>query len=97
MRVRRFLDLSTAHLDEESRDWLELRLGGNGMPNEPVFNDAATEVGWWMWVPSEEKYERDDTPGALRRLFLHALALGCDYILFDRDAEPSPALPTFDW
>jgi hypothetical protein len=28
---------------------------------------------------------------------LHARSLGCDYVLFDRDAEVDPYLPSWQW
>ena len=37
-----------------------------------------------------------DDPDDLGRVMTHARQLGAEYVLFDRDAPPSDALPVFD-
>lgn len=86
--VRTFLDLSTGHLTVETRALLDSK-------DAPV-PVHRNEHGWLAWVPTDEANLQDTFyyPADLVACFKHARALGCDYILFDCDAERDDAL---DW
>jgi hypothetical protein len=91
--IRPFLDLSTAHLDAASKRWLS---------NEA--RDAGSYEGCYGWFTCA--YRDPDEPGSiihdadrpavLAAILQHAASLGCDYVLFDADAEESEALPVFE-
>jgi hypothetical protein len=96
--IRQFLDLSTAHLDEASKRWLTNAAW-----------DASAFHGCYGWFAAT--YPDTDNPGhsevttgsgdlqapaALATIFEYACTLGCDYVLFDDDAEIDPALATFE-
>lgn len=88
--VRKFLDLSTAHLPREILESL------------PELTVAyPTEYGALLWVPEDlEDYYGgldQDIPEELRRVVVYARELDCDYILFDSDALIDDNLPTFEW
>lgn len=86
--VRKFLDLSTAHLDAEGRDHLEQ--GGEGMVVYP------TAYGWFVYVSEADALASYTVPQCLLDILDRARQLGCDYVLLDCDAEEDSELPTFD-
>lgn len=91
--IRNFLDLSTMHLSKDARDLLD----------ELCVNAS---FGYFVWAPTDAPIPGTDQPNDearpehwppdLWRVMAYARANGCDYILFDADAEIDPALPTFD-
>ena len=90
--VRRMLELSTANLPP--------CFGGRELSGVPGVFAWKTGYGWLMWVP-------DDPPGSAREetavppeslaVQVYARGRGCDYVLFDGDAAPDPALPHWEW
>jgi hypothetical protein len=49
---------------------------------------SSTEGGWFTSAVID-----DDTPNDLRAVFAYALSLGCQYVLFDMDADQIDQLP----
>lgn len=86
--VRKFLDLSTAHLDAEARDHLEQ--AGEGVVVYP------TAYGWFVYVSEADALASYTVPQCLLDILDRARQLGCDYVLLDCDAEEDSELPTFD-
>ena len=85
--VRRFYDLSTAHLSAETIEMLDAGRGGP-MSADPV------EYGWLVWINEDEAAARGlGVPEEMLNIFRIAKAAGCDYILFDRDAPLSGTIP----
>jgi hypothetical protein len=88
--VRRFLDLSTAHLANTTRDlwscdWLR-----------PSWA-SRTEYGWFIWSGTAEADDPEDhLPAEVVACRKFARTLGCDYILFDADAETVEGLEVFE-
>lgn len=90
--IRKFLDLSTAHLKPET---LAL-LAGRTLETLP-FAGAATAYGWFAYAHDDNCGEGDDRiPDEMYACMEHARRLGCDYLLFDCDSEPVDGLPVFD-
>ncbi|TPG55902.1 hypothetical protein EAH89_13255 [Roseomonas nepalensis] len=87
--VRRFLDLSNAHLTKEDRALLEACAGRD--TGELLC--ASTPYGWFVFA-CEERPQISDT---LWALFQEARQHGCEYLLFDRDAAEIDGFPVFDW
>ena len=87
--VRRFLDLSNAHLTNEDRLLLDVCAGHDA--GEMLC--ASTPYGWFVYA-CEERPQISDT---LWGLFQEARQRGCDYLLFDRDAAEIDGFPVFDW
>jgi hypothetical protein len=53
--------------------------------------------GWWMFAPEElGGYREPELSNNLRRICAYARTCGCDYILFDSDAEIDKNLPVFE-
>lgn len=98
MTVRKFLDLSTGHLTEETRD--RLSDGEGPTPTYP----HPDGFGWLVWVPEDqgvmaelEKWAEDvNCPADLLACFKAARKRGCDYILFDSDGEPVDYLTDYE-
>lgn len=89
--IRTFLDLSTAHLSEETCLTLNSYEGVTAyeMP-----------YGWLMYVPIrgiDELAHDGNWPPELLPIVTLARSRGCDYVLFDGDASQTALLPTFDW
>ncbi|WP_431983796.1 hypothetical protein [Streptomyces qinglanensis] len=85
--IRSFLDLSTAHLREETRANL------NSYEGVVAYK---TTYGWLMYASEEADFtEGDDWPSELLPIINLARANDCAYVLFDADAPETDALPTF--
>lgn len=79
--VRRYLDLSTAHLTK-------------GTVGNPPFLVARYEYGVLLYVPDEVG---DGCPEDLAKVVKYAKKHDCSMILFDSDAPTLGALPTYPW
>lgn len=92
--VRKFLDLSTAHLSAEDIAYIEgeIAIGCSAYSGENGFFAHCQED---CDNPGELTAD-EKRPAGLSRIFRHAIENGCEYVLFDRDAEPDPALPVFE-
>lgn len=91
--VRRFLDLSTAHLSPAARDWLE----NKDWADSSSLPGGATSYGWFVYAPAEFPMNDDEMPPELAGVLRFARSHGTDYVLFDRDAMEIDGLPTFPW
>ena len=91
-QVRKFLDLSTGHLPRKTAEEIEAEV----FPKKPAMQ---SEYAWLFSVPEtiQELHDAGVTCGAFLNVMVLAQDTGCDYVLFDRDAEPVDWLPTFDW
>ena len=82
--IRPFLDLSTAHISEETANWLT--------KDGRAFS---SETGFLIWVPGE--YIGDPAfPDDLLTLLKAALGVA-DYLMLDRDAPTDERFQIFDW
>lgn len=86
--LRLFFDCSNAHLSPASRSYLERECA---LPESAA---AATTYGWFVWAEEEPVAAM---PADLAAIMAYARSQGAEYILFDRDAAVSDALPTFSW
>jgi hypothetical protein len=84
------LDLSTSHLPEHLGDALS---GEDGVTAYELAH------GWLMWVPDDpdtHAADYDAVPSEVLVVQRYARARGCDYVLFDADADTVTDLPTWD-
>lgn len=91
MVVRKFLDLSTAHLRPETVDLIDGE-------HSPVLRfPHPDEYGWFIYVDEDWAVEdcSQSAPQDLVECLRYAAKAGCPYILFDCDAEIDEALPTY--
>ena len=88
--IHDLLELSTAHLPPQLADHLS---------NIPGVHVCVTVYGWLMWVPDPGDDASAVSSGCdvLAPIQRYAQALGCAYVLFDRDAEVVNDLPSWDW
>lgn len=93
--IRRFLDLSTAHLDDAAKAWLEMEADDasayEGRHGFFVHCKEDPDNPGQLWPDTDAP-----RPESLDRIFLYAIGQGCDYVLFDCDAQVDEALPTFE-
>ena len=82
--IRKFLDLSTAHISGKTNSWLE----SEGRPSI-----HQTDAGWFLWC----SLFNEEMPRDLLTVVAYARGLGCCYVMLDRDAELIEALPTYEW
>jgi hypothetical protein len=90
--IRTVLDLSTAHLPEH--------LGRHGLSGQDSVIADQLEHGWLMWVPPDpdaHAADHPDLPPEALAVQRYARQCGCDYVLFDTDADQIGDLPTWDW
>ena len=97
------MDLSTAHLPERFFNSEVEGEAGNirsyiwGTPVQPL------EHGALLWIPDDPKAsaeagtDGETTAPEVLAIQLFARGLGCDYVLFDADAEETDELPRWDW
>ncbi len=92
------LSLSTAHIKE----------GDNDLLDKDVLSLVVKkyEYGWIIWIPALEELVSYQFIDAVRSegfslvfysLLLEARAHDCNYLMFDKDVEPDPALTKFEW
>lgn len=92
--LRLFFDCSTTHLSRETRTWLDGRsveAATRGL--SPIDAPSATPFGWFLWA---EARPGNEVPEDLAVVMRHARKHRAEFILFDSDAPPDPALPIFD-
>jgi hypothetical protein len=96
--IRKFLDISNAHVSKEARDWLNEQAAENhedgGYPG--CWHVASHVFGWWLRA-AEPDDAHEGFPESLLPVCAHAKAAGCDFILLDADAEVIDGLPVYDW
>ena len=93
--VRKFLDISTANLPEETA----LAIDAESFPKKPAM---VGEYGWLFSVPEfSEVYQVLEDQGVKCKIFvalmIYAAQNECDFILFDRDGLCLDGFPVFDW
>lgn len=92
-RIVKVLDLSTAHIPEQ--------YGQNLAALDGVIAYEHGEYGYLMWVPEHPVIHALEgmelPPSEIVEIQLFARNLGCDYVLFDRDADIIDDLPHWDW
>lgn len=93
--VRRFLDLSTGHLKPETHKWLDA-LCESQKRGDLASWASCTPFGWFVWAHDEES-DLSEFPEDLRTCMAKAQAMGCDYVLFDRDAAPEGDALDLPW
>ena len=97
--LRILLDLPTAHLTRETREWMETQAretAENGTNGGSVIDVGNLPHGWYLRVRTDIA---DRIPADLHACMLKAAELGAHSILFDTDAEESPAtgdLPLYE-
>ncbi len=82
MAIRKFLDLSTAHVTKETARLLDAKL----------CYAVNTGTGWFIFVLPENPDVAD-----LAAVFDLARKSDCDYVLMDCDADVLEELPSWDW
>ena len=87
--ITRMLELSTEHLSESTVDLIEMKTN-----DIPVFYDKAGRVWFPVLVPESWPHTM---PADLKGVFEHAAAQNCAWVMFDRDCDTLPSLPTFEW
>jgi hypothetical protein len=95
--VRRFLELSTAHLPKAVMADLN---GYDGVVAH------AYPHGAWLWVPEDpaehaagygDPAEHDGVPAQVLVIQVYARAAGCDWVRLDADGDRNPELPHWNW
>ena len=95
-RIFKTLDLATVHLPHRI-------LASDG---EDITACHPLSYGLFLWVPPDAgSFDPDpdgtgeatgDNDPVVRRIRAYARELGCDYVMFDVDADEDQRLPTFD-
>ncbi len=88
LEIRKFLTLSTGHVTAETATKLDLYPAAWGIYGGPL------EAGWFIWAP---EHDIEGAPEDLMRVLRFARAHDCPYVLFDRDGDVIPDLPTWEW
>jgi hypothetical protein len=91
-----FLDCSTGHLTQQTREWLDARAMLTVLEPEKMTHwVAGSPYGWFIYA--DEEPSGKDFPADLIAVMKYARAAGCAYILFDRDAgDPIEGLAWYE-
>ena len=89
--IRKFMDLSTAHVDEESRDILD-KWADDQDNAETICGKH--QYGWFFYAPEEGI---ETWPLILQNLVGYARFHDCEYINLDRDGDILHDVHIFDW
>lgn len=98
-RIVKMLELSTGHVPEHIGNTLD------GLGSLPGVIADKREYGWFMWVPDDvgkrvaETKAMDDgeVPPEIVNIWRFARRLGCDWVMFDCDADSNDNLPFWAW
>jgi hypothetical protein len=93
LEIKPFLTLSTAHITQDSSEYLQASTGDNS-PNRdgPAVGDWP--YGYFIYCDEEPL---PDWPEDVRAVMAFARKHGCEYLLLDRDADTTEELPQYDW
>ena len=92
--IRKFLDLSTAHLGERDKELLDLYAAPDSTVGPLTIKGV---YGWFMYATDDPAgYSEADLPTHLRAISAYARKHGCDYVLFDSDAAVNEELRVFE-
>lgn len=91
--IVRMLDISTAHVTEETMGWLDT-VGVSGVSPLVVYDKS--EYGWWVYTPPEwEETETADIPADLLAVLTYAKGKNCAWVMFDCDSDRIDELPQY--
>jgi len=90
MTVRRFLDVSTAHVSEESRR----QLSSGELEGAFVVYPHPHGCGWFLYIFPDERM--DAAPRDLHAIRSYAIAERCAYVCLDRDGPLIDGLPIYE-
>ncbi len=97
--IRRFMDLSTRHLDGEARDFLEATGDGEHltpMLSRDTWPAIRTPTGFFVYAWEADQLPTVRVPHSLGIIMVHARRHGCDYLMFDQDGPDDPELELFE-
>lgn len=94
--VMQMLDLSTAHITQETAKWIEEELK---LEHSTIIAFPKDEYGWFIHVPNyeEDAEYMEYPPKDLLYLFGVAKGMHCEWICLDRDAQIDWTLPHYKW
>ena len=93
MEIVKTLVLTTAHVTEETAQWLD------SDPDQlVVYNKESGEdqYGWFIPVYMAQEVLEEAIPEELKEIIQFADAHKCTWIMFDRDADEIDELPVFE-
>ena len=102
--VRKYLDVSAAHMTEQDNDLLAKALEDGDKVNMVLPHTLPYSYGNWVWVPDAEEMESHESmytsygfSPAFVGVLKYARENDCDWVNFDRDGEVCEDLPTHEW
>lgn len=93
--VQSFIALCTSHLTKETADYLTV----TNHEDWPYAGGPYAGYGWFFYAHDENNslIGEQSIPADLWAVMTYARKQGCSYVLFDRDADTTEELPTYDW
>lgn len=100
--VRRFMDASTSHVSETTRDWLDEqgRIAAavrTSQDESPAIHIGKTDTGWFFYAPEDTDFAELEVPDDVIHLMQEARKRGCEYVMLDCDADTLDGLPVYEW
>jgi len=93
MAIIKMLDLSTAHIRQETGDWLtNCSYHDTG---DPIVY-AKQDYGWFVYAYPDEEIP-EEIPEDLLKVIKYARKKKCIWIMLDGDAPDIKELPVYDW
>ncbi|MER8376664.1 hypothetical protein [Mesorhizobium sp. M1409] len=94
LEIHKFVVVSTAHVSEATAK----RLDHTPAKDWPCAGGPYAEYGWFVYAHDENSGPGENAiPADLFDVMTWARRQGCEYILFDCDADQVDGLPAYDW
>jgi hypothetical protein len=91
LEIHKMLCAATNNVNEHTADMLTIN-----HESVPVTYEKGN-YGWFVYVPATHDEMPEECPEELSAILKFAREQGCCWIMFDRDCDPLPGFPEFDW
>lgn len=97
LETHKMLALSTGHLTLETAQWLNHKIELDGMKRPVCYDKSSGNESYGWFIPIVEGRVPANIPLELQACMTLAHQQGCDWLMFDRDVDEVPHLPTYEW
>jgi hypothetical protein len=99
LEIAKMLILSTSHVTNETR--LKMEQWAEGEADENGFIPTVYRKGDYGWIihvhEAESEMDTDRFPEDVTAAIVFARGQGCQWIMYDCDADEIDELPTYEW
>lgn len=96
MRILKVLEASTGNVSEQTARFLDYLDADTGIEPDLPITYVKGGYGWWVRV-NPDRADQSKVPADLLGVISFAHQHGCEWVMFDCDADPIEGLPFYDW